>query len=102
MSKFGSDLIASAKEAAAISAGRQRPARRYDVAPVDVAGIRKRLGLSQSAFAETFGLSAATVRDWEQGRRFPDRTARTLLSVIDRSPTSVSAVVKRTRNKAAE
>jgi putative transcriptional regulator len=29
------------------------------------------------------------VRDWEQGRRNPDRAARTLLLVIDRNPKAV-------------
>lgn len=29
------------------------------------------------------------VRDWEQKRRFPDRTARVLLAVIDRHPEAV-------------
>jgi putative transcriptional regulator len=83
MSKLGQRLIASAKEAVAIAEGRM--AGRV-VAPVDVAAIRKGLGLSQSGFARRFGLSAATVRDWEQGRRVPDRIARTLLMVIKEAP----------------
>jgi putative transcriptional regulator len=47
-----------------------------------VAAIRKRLDLSQPRFAETFGLSTTPVRDWEQGRRRLDRTARAFLTVI--------------------
>lgn len=58
-------------------------------APVDVAALRKRLGMSQGAFARTFGLSVGAVRDWEQGRCAPDRPAQTLLRVIDRNPKAV-------------
>ena len=61
----------------------------HPVAPVDVAALRKRLGMSQPAFARTFGLSVGAVRDWEQGRCAPDRPAQTLLRVIDRDPKAV-------------
>jgi putative transcriptional regulator len=53
---------------------------------VDVAALRKRLGMSQGVFARTFGLSVGTVRDWEQKRCQPDRPAQVLLRVIDREP----------------
>jgi putative transcriptional regulator len=54
--------------------------------PVDVKGIRGRLGMSQQAFAATFGFSVAALRDWEQHRRVPRGPARALLRVIDREP----------------
>jgi putative transcriptional regulator len=44
---------------------------------IDVRKIRVRLGLSQEAFAETYGFALAAVRDWEQGRRRPERSAVT-------------------------
>jgi putative transcriptional regulator len=56
---------------------------------VDVAAIRKRLRLSQERFAEQFGFTVAAVRDWEQRRRRPERTARMLLQVIDKEPEAV-------------
>jgi hypothetical protein len=37
--------------------------------------IRKRLGLSQERFAATQGFAVSAVRDWEQGRRQPERSA---------------------------
>jgi putative transcriptional regulator len=89
MTKLGQDLIRSAKEALAIARGEIEPARVVESENVDVATIRKRLGLSQARFAAKFGLSPATVRDWEQGRRRPDRTARTLLLVIEKNPRAV-------------
>ena len=93
MSTFGKDLIESAREAVAIAKGQSKPARRFDIDPIDVSAIRKKLNLSQVKFAEKFGLSAATVRDWEQGRRNPDSTARTLLMVIDKRPEAVIAAL---------
>lgn len=56
---------------------------------VDVAGLRGRLGLSQSEFARAFGLDLGAVQAWEQRRRRPDRTARILLAVIAREPAAV-------------
>ena len=89
MSKLGSRLIQSAKEARSIAGGETAPARSYGVEEIDVAAIRKRLNLSQDKFAARFGLSAATVRDWEQKRRRPDRIALNLLRVIEHAPDTV-------------
>lgn len=89
MTKFGQELIQSANEALAIAKDEAPAARLIGPDDIDVASIRKRLGLSQARFAAKFGLSPATVRDWEQHRRRPDRIARTLLMVIDRKPEAV-------------
>ena len=59
------------------------------VPKVDVRTARRKLGLSQDDFARSFGVSAATVRNWEQGRRRPEGAARVLLAVIDRDPEAV-------------
>jgi DNA-binding transcriptional regulator YiaG len=59
------------------------------VMAVNVAAVRKRLGMSQGVFARMFGLSVGTIRDWEQGRSQPDGPARVLLHVIDREPKAV-------------
>ena len=89
MSGFGDDLIRSAREALAIAEGKAEPARTIPVAPMDVAAIRRRLGLSQDVFARRFGLSGATLRDWEQGRRRPDRTAAAPPAVLAHGPETV-------------
>jgi putative transcriptional regulator len=57
--------------------------------PVDVASLRKRMDLTQTEFAARFGFSVATVRDWEQKRRVPERPAQRYLQVIDREPEAV-------------
>ncbi len=62
---------------------------------VDVKTIRERLGLSQDAFAERFGLSPAAIRDWEQHRRQPDPAARVLLLVIAHDPDAVVNALQR-------
>ena len=49
--------------------------------------------MSQNAFADQFGISPATLRNWEQGRRQPDGLARVLLTIIDREPAAVQRVL---------
>ena len=56
--------------------------------------IRIALHMTQEEFAEAFGLSLATVRDWEQGRTVPDQAAKTLLLVIATNPDAVRAALK--------
>ena len=38
------------------------------------------------AFARKYGFALSAVRDWEQGRRRPDRSARILLKIVEREP----------------
>ena len=57
---------------------------------IDVRKIRTRLGLSQEAFAETYGFAVSAVRDWEQGRRKPERSARILLKIVEKEPEAVT------------
>jgi putative transcriptional regulator len=94
MSEFGKRLIESAEEALAIAEGRAEPARVIVADPVDVTAIRKKLHLSQAEFATRFGLSVATVRDWEQQRRRPDRIAANLLRVIEHAPDTVAQALR--------
>jgi len=48
--------------------------------------IRKRLGLSQTAFAALLNISVKTLRNWEQGQRNPQGPALALLRIIDQHP----------------
>ena len=57
---------------------------------VNVKKIRTRLGLSQESFAQTYGFALSAVRDWEQGRRQPERSARILLRVVEKEPEAVT------------
>lgn len=58
---------------------------------LDVAKVRRRLLLSQSAFARRYGLSLPTLRNWERRSRSPDAAARAYLTVIARDPQRVAA-----------
>ncbi|MBF0166941.1 MAG: helix-turn-helix domain-containing protein [Alphaproteobacteria bacterium] len=55
---------------------------------------RTTTGLSQSAFAKRFGIPAATLRDWEQGRRAPDGATQSYLRVIAKMPDAVAKALK--------
>ena len=48
--------------------------------------IRKKLALSQAAFASLMGVSVRTIQDWEQGRRSPKGPAKSLLRVAEQHP----------------
>lgn len=63
-----------------------RAQRRQAPATVDVAAIRRGLGLTQEEFAARFALSVANIRNWEQGRSQPDDASRAFLTVIEKAP----------------
>jgi len=92
MSRVGSRLIRAAQEAAAMARGEAVPGAVIHTPP-DVRAIRRRLKLTQPAFARRFGLSVGTVRDWEQGRAVPDQAARVLLRVIETDPAAVQRAI---------
>ena len=48
--------------------------------------VRRRLGFSQSEFAERIHVSLDTLRNWEQGKRCPTGAAKALLKVLDKAP----------------
>jgi putative transcriptional regulator len=88
---LGRRLVAGLKDALADARGELELPSYGVTAPehVDVAGLRRRLGLSQVTFARTFGLDVTALHAWEQGRRRPDRAARILLAVIAKEPQAV-------------
>ncbi len=63
-------------------------------ANINAARIRAKTGLSQINFAQTIGVSVATLRNWEQGRRVPDGPARVLLSLLNKDPDIVHRTLK--------
>ena len=62
--------------------------------PADIVATRKRLSLSQAAFARRFHINLRTLQDWEQGRRAPEEIARAYLQVIARNPDAVRAALE--------
>ncbi len=68
---------------------------------VDVKAIRNRLGMTQAKFSDTFGFSLDAIKHWEGGRRTPETSARTLLTVIDKNPAAVLTALNPTAFAAA-
>ena len=66
----------------------------YTPPGVDVAHLRKRIGMTQTQFARRFGFPVATLRHWERGDRKPRGAALVLLNVIARNPRLVLDVLK--------
>ncbi|MEW5981944.1 MAG: NadS family protein [Acidobacteriota bacterium] len=83
------ELLASVRQAGQIRRRTRRPFRTTKVQPADVQAIRATLGASQPEFALMIGVSVATLRNWEQGRRTPDGPALALLRVAERNPKAV-------------
>jgi len=91
MRKAGSKIIKSAQRALGYARGENCEGFVAHVPEeVDVKSLRKRKGLTQSEFALRFGFDVRALQDWEQKRRYPDRAARVLLTVIDHEPEAVS------------
>jgi len=59
--------------------------------------IRGKVGMSQIEFSRVTGVSVDTLRNWEQGRRYPTATARALLKVVNRSPEAALAALRASR-----
>ena len=89
-------IMAGLEDAVAYAEGDRSKgvAHKVMVRDVDVASLRKRLGLSQDKFAAIFGISAKTLRNWEQGIRHPEGPARVLLQVIDVEPELVMRALR--------
>lgn len=86
-------LLQSATEMRAIRKGARKPARARRVTAESPQVVRTRLGLSQPAFADLLGISVATLRNWEQGRRHPTGAAEILLRIAAKHPTIVREAV---------
>jgi len=84
------ELMASVRQAGRIRRGDLKPTRTTAFHPADVREIRTKLKMSQGEFALMIGVSVATLRNWEQGRRVPDGPALTLLRVAATNPKAVA------------
>ena len=69
---------------------------------VDPKKIRRRLKLTQVAFAERYAIPLGTLRDWERRARFPDAAARAYLQVISEDPAGIARLLTAARARAPE
>src|SRR5262245_54970873 len=83
------ELLESVRDGGEILRGTKAPSRSFTVGEPDVRDVRSRFGLSQPKFAALMGISVGTLRNWEQGRRQPEGSAKVLLRIVSRHPEAV-------------
>ncbi|HJD63767.1 MULTISPECIES: helix-turn-helix domain-containing protein [Rickettsieae] len=88
-------ILAGMQEAILYSKGRLK-AKKHNISlpNIDVYEARDHLKLTQKQFAAAFGISIATLRNWEQGRRSPTGAAKVLLKIIQKEPEIVKQVLR--------
>jgi putative transcriptional regulator len=89
MSKAFKSIKAGLTQAIAHAKGKQVKARMHYPQAIDVKAIRTKVGMSQTEFAASFGISVGTLRHWERGDREPHGPARVLLHVVSKQPKAV-------------
>uniref|UniRef100_UPI004047AD2B helix-turn-helix domain-containing protein n=1 Tax=Polynucleobacter sp. TaxID=2029855 RepID=UPI004047AD2B len=55
--------------------------------------IREKLGFTQKELSERIMVPLDTIRNWEQGKRYPTGPARLLLKILDKAPKLVLQVI---------
>ena len=95
------ELLESVRQGGEILRGKRKPSRVFAADEPNAREIRQLYGLSQEKFAKLMGISVATLRNWEQGRRQPEGPAKVLLRVAAKHPEAVLDVVsEKTRQTA--
>ena len=82
----GQEILDGLREIKAYKAGKKNLGARTLKEPAPPQVIRKKLKLSQSAFAGLMGVSLRTVQDWEQGRCKSSGPATALLRIAEQNP----------------
>jgi putative transcriptional regulator len=91
------ELLESVTQGGAILNGTMQASRSTEFPTSEVRRIRETYGLSQDKFASLLGISVATLRNWEQGRRKPEGPARVLLRVASEHPEAILGEQKETK-----
>src|SRR5262245_54543581 len=93
--KMFAELMEGANQMAAHAAGKKVKGVREVVKEVkapkeltkeDIVTIRKKLRVSQAAFAVLLNISPKTVQKWEQGENKPNGSSLKLLSIAKKNP----------------
>jgi putative transcriptional regulator len=101
MSKAFDKIAGGLREAITIARGEARPFKLHVPHEIDVRSIRDKLGMTQDAFASSFGFSPTQIRDWEQGRSRPLGGVRAYLMIIDQSPEAILAMLRKAQETKA-
>ena len=94
------ELLTGVRQAGGIRRGTLKSSRTTTFRPADVKAVRSKLGASQPEFALMIGVSVATLRNWEQGRRTPEGPALALLRVAAKNPEAVASALHGKRGAA--
>lgn len=89
MTKAFESIAKGLREAIAHNRGEDIAAQTHRPAEIDVAQLRRSLGLTQMEFASKFCISLGTLRHWERGDRTPHGPALALLHVVAKEPQAV-------------
>lgn len=92
-------LLTSIRQGGEIIRGERKPSRVFSLDEPDARRIRENYGLSQEKFARLIGISVATLRNWEQGRRTPEGPAKVLLKVAAKYPEAVLDIVRARKSR---
>ena len=95
MSEAFQSIRSGLEQAIEHAEGKAVQAKVHRLSPLDVKAIRTKVGMSQSEFATSFGISVGTLRHWEQGNREPHGPARVLLNVLAKEPKVVLDALQR-------
>jgi putative transcriptional regulator len=60
---------------------------------LNIAALRKELHLSQKEFSDIYHIKLETLRNWEQGKRFPDTTSLAYLTCIAQNPKAIKKML---------
>lgn len=91
---LGQELIAAVKEAI------HKKGKGKVVRPkVNVAAVRKKLGMTQKEFAEQYFIKLQTLRNWEQEKRQPDATTLAYLTCIASRPKEILKILHPNKTK---
>jgi putative transcriptional regulator len=89
MGKAFDSIAQGLREAIDHRQGKEVGAKVHRPEEIDVAALRRSLGLTQAEFAAKFCISLGTLRHWERGDRRPHGPALALLHVVAKEPKAV-------------
>ena len=94
--EFEQSILNGLNEAVEFSKGKKTDCQSFEVnvKDIDVKELRESLNLTQQDFANTFGVSVSTIRNWEQRLRQPEGPAKILLNVISYNPKCVFDAIR--------
>lgn len=88
------NIKAGLEDAVAFTKGDKGRARvMHVIEDVDVRAVRKKTGMTQIQFSETFYIPLPTLKNWERGTRKPEGPTRAYLTAIGNSPKEVQAAL---------